>query len=91
MTSPSNTSSTPQSLPLQQSAQQDPFAEMRNLHLPQAIDSWPWAPGWYILITLVVVGLSLGIYFYIKRKRENLYKAQALQSLENIKKRTSRK
>ena len=27
-------------------AQQDPLAEMRNLHLPQTIDAWPWAPGW---------------------------------------------
>lgn len=71
-------------LPLNQSVPQDPLAELRNLHLPHAIDSWPWAPGWYFLIAFIVISLSLSIYFFIKHKRASLYKRQALQELKHI-------
>lgn len=66
-------------------APQDPLAELRNLHLPNSIETWPWAPGWYFLIMFLVIGISLAIYFYIKHKRNNLYKRQALTTLQNIK------
>ena len=43
----------------QTSPPQDPLADLRNLHLPQTIDAWPWAPGWYFLIAaLVITGVT---------------------------------
>jgi len=31
---------------------------LRDLHLPEAIGWWPLAPGWWLLIAIVLVGLG---------------------------------
>lgn len=36
---------------------------LRDLHLPDAIGSWPLAPGWWVLIALAVA-----VLFYLVRK-----------------------
>ena len=32
---------------------------IRDLHLPEAIGWWPLAPGWWVLIVLLGIGLLL--------------------------------
>ncbi len=64
---------------------QDPLAELRPQHLPMHIDAWPWAMGWYLLVAFIVISTALATYLFIKRKRDNLYKRQALDALTIIK------
>ena len=45
---------------------------LRDLHLPEPIGWWPLAPGWWVLIVLAVVGLSL-----LARKYLRYYRAEA--------------
>ena len=59
----------------------DPLAQLRDIHLPEPILWWPLAPGWWVLIILC---LALAIWFIskgVQRWRANLYRRQALQKL----------
>ena len=41
-------------------------AELRDIHLPKPPGIWPLAPGWYLLILLLVLGSYLG---YCRHRR----------------------
>ena len=59
----------------------DPLAQLRDIHLPEPILWWPLAPGWWVLIVLC---LAFAIWFIskaVQRWRANLYRRQALQKL----------
>lgn len=64
----------------------DPLAQLKDLHLPEAISWWPLAPGWYVVLLLSVLVL-LGLNYSLK-KRENRFKAknQALALLDSYQK-----
>lgn len=67
-------SSDPASLPL------------RDIHLPDAISWWPLAPGWWISLLLVIILITLIVYFvrrYRNHKLSALYLAN--KELEQIK------
>ncbi len=61
--------------------QQDPLAQLRDIHLPEAISAWPPAPGWWILTAVLLALLATGIYQLIKKLRRNRYRRQALKQL----------
>ena len=48
----------------------DPLAELRDIHLPEAVGYWPLAPGWWLLLVsaLVLAGL---IVWTVRRYRRN--------------------
>lgn len=56
--------------------------QLTGLILPQHVSWWPLAPGWYVLMMLVV--LALGIFIYHKRKHyiNNAYRRNALSQLQ---------
>lgn len=55
-----------------------PLAQLKDIHLPDAIGWWPLAPGWYAIITLsIVLILVLATYAY-RQHRYALAKKQAL-------------
>jgi hypothetical protein len=66
----------------------DPLANLRDIHLPEAISWWPMAPGWWVL--LILVSLLTG-YLCLKlfnRYKKRHYRRQAivcLQRLDNLK------
>jgi hypothetical protein len=59
----------------------DPLAQLRDIHLPEPILWWPLAPGWWVLIILL-----LGTFTWLAIKamqgyQANLYRRQAQQKL----------
>lgn len=64
--------------------QADPLAQLKDIHLPDAIGLWPLAPGWWIL-ALILLGLTLYAVFLVRRRASNnLYRKLALQQLESL-------
>jgi len=41
----------------------DPLAQLRDIHLPEAIGWWPPALGWWLLLALLVILIVAGIYW----------------------------
>ena len=57
------------------------LAQLRDIHLPQPVGWWPLAPGWYVLMVLVLLMLA-GLVYAIRRLYLNgLAKRQALRLL----------
>lgn len=42
---------------------------------------WPPAPGWWLLLTLIVLGICLGSWLLYRRHRRNAYRRQGVQQL----------
>ena len=62
-----------------------PLASLKDLHLPAPVSWWPLAPGWLILlIVLIVVGLSVATWFYV-RWRRYYHRRVALRTLAQLK------
>lgn len=61
--------------------EQDPLAQLRDLHLPADISAWPPAPGWWLLALLLISLLAIALFQLVKIIRRNRYRRQALQQL----------
>jgi len=71
--------------PLADPGQTDPLAELRDIHLPGAIQDWSPAPGWWLLGILVVVltiFLTIRILRYWKSKQ---YRREGIRALQKLK------
>lgn len=56
---------------------------LKDIHLPQAISWWPPAPGWWILLALIVFATALAYWWYRHRQLKKLSAvSMALQELE---------
>lgn len=62
----------------------NPLQDLKDIRTPAAIESWPPAYGWWLLVVLVLIGLGLLIICLIKRRKVRLAKRQALQTLRQI-------
>ncbi len=58
---------------------------LRDLHLPEAIGWWPLAPGWWLLIALLLLGLALAARASFRRHRRNAARRAALAELARLK------
>ena len=63
---------------------QDPLANLNPLRQPELISWWPLAPGWWLLLAIVLLGLSALVYFLVRRHRDNAYRRRALQQLQRL-------
>jgi len=61
-----------------------PTLNLRDIHLPDGISWWPLAPGWWIVLSIILLILTLGIFLYRRKQRRRMHRA-ALQELTNIK------
>lgn len=67
-------------------ANTDSLAQLKDIHLPSPIGWWPLAPGWYVLIILVLFLAIIVAYYIYKRHRNAQAKNQALLLLNNYQK-----
>lgn len=59
----------------------NPLDQLRDMHLPPPPGLWPPAPGWWLLIALVLVLGIAGIWWWLRRRRANRYRREALAML----------
>lgn len=59
----------------------NPLDQLADIHLPEAVSIWPLAPGWYVLIALLLL-LTVGGLWLRQRQRRNAYRREATQALE---------
>jgi hypothetical protein len=57
---------------------------LRDLHLPEAIDWWPLAPGWWLLMALSAFGLLYLLHRAYRRWRANRPRRIALRELKKV-------
>lgn len=63
----------------------DPLADLAPLRMPETIDWWPLAPGWWVLLGLLVVGSVLLVRWQLRRKYRERYRASAVDALSTLK------
>ena len=54
---------------------------LRDLHLPEPIDWWPLAPGWWLLIALALFGLGWLLLLAWRKRRFNAPRRYAIRAL----------
>jgi hypothetical protein len=57
------------------------LAQLRDIHLPAAINWWPLAPGWYLSGVTVLIALSLLVFLLRRYYLKGYVKRQALTLL----------
>lgn len=65
----------------------DSSASLDRLHdlaLPPQVSWWPPAPGWYVVIALVLVLLTIAISRAVRRWQANAYRRAALHELKSL-------
>jgi hypothetical protein len=81
-----------QSVPQQPAIQQpgmmqqqtDPLAELRDIHQPGMIETWPPAFGWWVLAGLAVLGFLVLCFWLYRRWRANRYRREAIRELQSL-------
>ena len=63
---------------------QDPLAALHPLREPVTIGWWPLAPGWWVVIALILLALAVAGYFTYRRYRANAYRRQAARQLQAL-------
>lgn len=59
----------------------DPLANLRDIHLPPAVEAWPPAPGWWLL-SLLIIGTLAGIAVWgYRRHRRCAWQREALNAM----------
>jgi len=57
---------------------------LRDLHLPEAVGWWPLAPGWWVVIALVAIGLVYLVRRYLQKRARGAARRHALLQLANL-------
>jgi hypothetical protein len=69
---------------MSEAATPDPLAELRDIHLPPPIETWPPALGWWLLALLILAGIFFGLRFLYSRWQKNAYRREAKQQLHQL-------
>ena len=62
----------------------DPLAQLRDIHQPNMIESWPPAPGWWLLATLALVMLITLVSRVFRYWRGNRYRREAIKEMNEL-------
>lgn len=64
--------------------EQQLLEQLVDVYQPDAVSWWPLAPGWWLLIILGALSLSLLSFWLIERYRKNYWRKEALAKLKDI-------
>lgn len=53
---------------------------------PEEVAAWPLAPGWYVLSALIFLLWVFLVFRFVKKRKKNAYRREALRQLEKIEK-----
>jgi len=62
----------------------DPLAELRDIHLPAPIETWPPAIGWWLLAVISVIAFIAIIYALWRYWHANQYRREAIAQLRQL-------
>jgi hypothetical protein len=57
---------------------------LRDLHLPEVINWWPLAPGWWLVIAIAVAGLGYAIRLYLRKYARGAARRHALRQFNAL-------
>lgn len=57
------------------------LSQLRDIHLPSPIGWWPPAPGWWMLVCLLVLLLVSGIALWVRYRRRTAIRRECLSAL----------
>jgi len=67
---------------MEQDLQQSLLEQMRDIHLPAEVSWWPLAPGWWILLFLLLAAALFAIWALIQNHNKNRYRKLACIELD---------
>lgn len=59
------------------------LSQLRDIHLPGPVSWWPPAPGWWLLLAIVLLGTFAPWFIYRLRKR-NAWRRSALEMMKQL-------
>ena len=65
----------------------DPLAALRDIHVPDAPEFWPPAPGWFVVAGLVIAAGVAATVIGVRRWRAGRFRREALASLQRLRSR----
>ncbi|MEY4590028.1 MAG: hypothetical protein RL497_2104 [Pseudomonadota bacterium] len=60
------------------------IAQISDIQRPQEVGPWPLAPGWWVLLALLVIGSLLGTIALYKTIKRRAYRRSALRLLKRL-------
>lgn len=63
---------------------ENPLDKLRDIHLPAEVDQFPIAPGWWILLGVVLLLIAFFIYRSLKRRRALKFLKPTLAEVESL-------
>ncbi|HIB53861.1 MAG TPA: DUF4381 domain-containing protein [Nitrospirales bacterium] len=61
-----------------------PQLPLRDIHLPGPISWWPPAPGWWILLALLITGTMLIVLYAWYQRKRNRMRRVSLKEIDAI-------
>jgi hypothetical protein len=62
----------------------DPLAELRDIHVPGMIETWPPAPGWWILAIIGLFMVIALLFWLVQRWQRSRYRREAINELKSL-------
>lgn len=60
------------------------LADLKDAHAPELISAWPLAPGWWLLLALIIVGLFALTIYGLRKWRKLSWKRTASQQFKQL-------
>lgn len=72
-------------LPQPQDFGNDWLTHINPVVLPDAVGVWPQTLGWLLLLALVILALACGVWEWLRARRDDTYRRQALEKIRGLK------
>lgn len=59
----------------------DPLAQLKDIHIPEAIHNYPLAYGWWILFTIIIISLIITTRLVLRSRKRTKAQRIAIKSL----------